>query len=129
MPPADPASRAMRTAGKACSSSGSKVQVWAAVQSTAGAAPATRSGQPSASAIGIRMSGGLACAMVEPSVNSTIEWTTDCRWTTTSIAVEADPEQQVGLDHLQALVDQRRGVDRDDRAHVPGGVGQRLLRA
>ena len=43
--------------------------------------------------------------------------------------VEADPEQQVGLDHLQALVDQRRGVDRDDRPHVPGGVGQRLLRA
>ena len=43
------------------------------VQSTAGAASATRSGQASASAIGIRMSGGLAWASVEPSVNSTIE--------------------------------------------------------
>ena len=46
-------------------SSGSNVQVWALVQSTAGAASATRSGQPSASAIGIRMSGGLAWAMVD----------------------------------------------------------------
>lgn len=31
------------------------------------------------------MSGGLACATVEPSVNSTIEWIIDCGWTTTSI--------------------------------------------
>ena len=37
-------------------------------------------------------------------------------------------EEQVRLDHLEALVDQRGRVDRDDRAHVPGGVGQRLLR-
>src|SRR5215471_7475111 len=84
----------MRTAGKACSSSGSKVQVWAVDQSTAGAAPGTRSGQPRASAIGIRMSGGLACAMVEPSANSTIEWTTDCRWTTTSIASKPTPNSR-----------------------------------
>ena len=27
----------------------------------------------------------LSWAIVEPSVNSTIEWTTDCGWTTTSI--------------------------------------------
>src|SRR5215467_7500229 len=94
VPPVDPASRAMRTAGKACSSSGSKVQVWAVDQSTAGAAPATRSGQPSASAIGIRMSGGLACAIVDPSVNSTIEWTTDCRCTTTSIASKPIPNSR-----------------------------------
>ena len=33
---------------------------------------------------GSRMSGGLACASVEPSTNSTIECTTDCGWTTTS---------------------------------------------
>ena len=32
------------------------------------------------------MSGGLACAIVEPSTNSTIEWTIDCGCTTTSIA-------------------------------------------
>ena len=38
-----------------------------------------------------------------------------------------DVEEQVRLDQLQALVDQRRRVDRDDRAHVPGRVGQRLL--
>ena len=49
------------------------------------AASATRSGQPSASAIGSRMSGGLACAIVDPSTNVTIEWTTDCGCTTTSM--------------------------------------------
>jgi hypothetical protein len=38
-----------------------------------------------------------------------------------------DVEEQVRLDQLQPLVDQGRGVDRDHRAHVPGGVGQRLL--
>ena len=32
------------------------------------------------------MSGGLTCAIVEPSVNSTIEWMIDCGCTTTSIA-------------------------------------------
>ncbi len=31
------------------------------------------------------MSGGLACAIVAPSVNVTIEWMTDCGCTTTSI--------------------------------------------
>ena len=75
------------------------------------------------------MSGGLAWAMVEPSVNSTIEWTTDCGCTTTSMRSNADAEQQVRLDQLQALVHQRGGVDGDDRAHVPGRVGERLLRA
>ena len=44
----------------------------------AAAAPGTRAGQPSASAIGSRMSGGLACAMVDPSQNVTIECTIDC---------------------------------------------------
>src|SRR5207244_11432077 len=73
----------MLTAGNAFSSSGSKVQVCAADQSMAGAAPGTRSGQPRASAIGMRMSGGLAWANVDPSVNSTIERMTDCRCTTT----------------------------------------------
>ena len=35
--------------------------------------------------MGRRMSGGEAWAIVEPSTNWTIEWTTDCGWTTTSI--------------------------------------------
>ena len=58
----------------------------ACVQSTAAAASGTRSGQPSASAIGSRMSGGLAWASVEPSTNSTIEWITDCGCTMTSMS-------------------------------------------
>lgn len=44
-----------------------------------------RSGQPSASAIGSRMSGGDAWAIVEPSVKVTIECTIDCGCTVTSM--------------------------------------------
>ena len=55
-------------------------------QSHGGATGSSRSGQDSPSAIGSRMSGGDACAIVEPSTNSTIECTTDCGWTTTSMS-------------------------------------------
>src|SRR5579859_2737032 len=41
---------------------------------------------------------------------------------------ERHAEQQVRLDQLQALVDQGGAVHRDDRAHLPGGMGERLLR-
>ena len=94
-------------------------------KSQAGRRPATRSGQPSASEIGSRMSGGLACASVEPSANVTIEWIDRLR-----VHHHVDPlvghaEQQVGLDQLEALVDQGRRVDRDHRPHVPGRVRHR----
>jgi membrane-associated protease RseP (regulator of RpoE activity) len=42
--------------------------------------------------------------------------------------VQPEAEQQVRLDHFQALVHQRRGVHRDQRPHLPGRVGQGLLR-
>ncbi len=42
--------------------------------------------------------------------------------------VQVDAVEQVGLQQLQALVDQRRGVGGDHPAHVPGGMGQRLGR-
>ena len=84
-PPASPACRASRTAGKTASSSGSNSQVEAVRKSQAGAEPATRCGQPSARAIGSLISGGLAWAMVEPSVKVTIECTMDCGCTTTSM--------------------------------------------
>ncbi|CAB4848572.1 unannotated protein [freshwater metagenome] len=57
----------------------------ALVQTEGGVAPGTRSGQARPSAMGRRISGGLTCASVEPSTNSTIEWITDCGCTTTSI--------------------------------------------
>ena len=41
--------------------------------------------------------------------------------------VERDVEEQVRLDDLEALVDQGRGVRRDDAAHREVGVRQRLL--
>ena len=63
--------------------------------------------------------------MIEPSISSTIEWTTDCGWTTTSIRSAAYAEQPVRLDDLEALVHQRRRVDGDLAAHPPGRVAQR----
>ena len=127
VPPAPPPGGPGRTAGNASSSSGKNSQVLARVQSTGGAVSGTRSGQARPSAIGISIVGGLACTSVEPSTNSTIECTTRVGWTTTSIRSKGIAEEQVGLDHLEALVDQGGGVDGDDRAHVPGRVGQRLL--
>jgi hypothetical protein len=42
--------------------------------------------------------------------------------------VHRDAEQEVRLDHLEPLVDEGRGVDRDDRTHVPGRMVHGLLR-
>ena len=74
-----------RTAGKASSSSGSKSHDCALVQSTGTSASAMRSGQLRPSAIGTSIRGGPACAIVEPSTNSTIEWIICCGCTTTSM--------------------------------------------
>ena len=75
------------------------------------------------------MSGVPSWALSEPSTNRTAEWTTLCGWTTTSIGVVADIVQPVRLDHLQALVGERRGIDRDLGAHRPGRVAEGLRRA
>ncbi len=40
-----------------------------------------------------------------------------------------DAEEEVRLDQLEALVRERRGVDRDLRPHAPGGVRERVLDA
>ena len=74
------------------------------------------------------MSGGEAWAIVEPSMNSTIECTIDCGCTTTSMRSYGDVEEQVRLDDLEALVHEGRRVRRDDGPHVPGGVRERLGR-
>src|SRR3954465_15493390 len=42
--------------------------------------------------------------------------------------VVPDAEEKVSLDHLEALVDQGRAVEGDDRTHVPRGVRECLLR-
>ena len=63
-------------------------------QSSAGCTSGSRSGQASASAIGSRMSGGLAWAMVAPSAKVTIEWTIDCGCTTTSMSAYGTPKSR-----------------------------------
>src|SRR6185295_12402302 len=39
------------------------------------------------------MSGGPICARTDPSTNSTIEWTRDCGWITTSIRARSRPNR------------------------------------
>lgn len=85
VPASSPTCRASPTDGNASLSSGKNSQLDAFDQSKAGAASGTRWGQPRPMAIGPRMSGGVAWAIVDPSVNSTIEWTYDCGCTTTSM--------------------------------------------
>ena len=58
------------------------------------------------------MSGGLSCAITEPSIYSTIECTIDCGWITTPICSGRKIEQPAGFDDLQCLVHQRGRVDR-----------------
>ena len=41
--------------------------------------------------------------------------------------VVRDVKQVVGLDDLQSLVEQSRGVNRDPLPHIPGGVRQGLF--
>ena len=41
--------------------------------------------------------------------------------------VVGNAEEEVRLDHLEPLVRERRGVDRDLRAHAPGRMRERLL--
>ena len=91
LPPARPASRASSTAGNASLSSGSKVQLDAALQSHGRETPDSRSGQLKAKAMGSFMSGGEHWASVAPSTNCTIECTIDCGWTTTSIRSRSTP--------------------------------------
>ena len=79
------------------------------------------------SAIGSRMSGGLACAMVLPSTNSTMECTIDWGCNDHLDGIQRYPEEQMRLDQLQSLVHQRGRVDGDHRAHVPGRMRERLL--
>eukprot|EP01022_Parablepharisma_sp_SALTPOND_P013892 TRINITY_DN1866_c0_g2_i1.p1 TRINITY_DN1866_c0_g2~~TRINITY_DN1866_c0_g2_i1.p1 ORF type:complete len:1951 (-),score=559.27 TRINITY_DN1866_c0_g2_i1:2287-8139(-) len=62
---------------------------------SSGATPeAIRSGQASALAMGVRMSGLPSCASTEPSAQETMEWITLCGWITTSILSAGAPKSQ-----------------------------------
>ena len=69
------------------------------------------------------------CASEAPSFSCTSAWTIDSGCTTTSMRLVGEAEQVVRLDQLEALVHQRRRVDRDLAAHVPGRVRERRLDA
>ena len=67
-------------AGKRSGSGGSKSSRQGACQSSRSAMPGWRFGYSSAYWIGSFMSGGPSWATIEPSTNSTSEWTIDWRW-------------------------------------------------
>ena len=114
--------------GTASRSGASKVRFAISARSSRGAGPSIRSGQARQCAIGMRMSGAPSCAMIEPSRNSTRPCTIDCGCTRTSISLGRQREQVMRLDQFEALVHQRRGIDRDLRAHRPVRMLERLLR-
>ncbi len=78
--------------------------------------------------MGRRMSVTEICARMEPSMNSTSEWTVDWGWTVTRTCAGGQVEEAAGLDDLEALVHHGGGVDGDALAHDPGGVLEGLLR-
>jgi hypothetical protein len=87
--PAVPPSRAAFSpsarAGKRARSGGSKVSREKSSMRNSTKEGPRRRGQVSAYWIGTRMSGRPICATIDPSTNSTMEWTIDCGWTATSI--------------------------------------------
>ena len=72
------------------------------------------------------MSGGLICALTEPSTNSTIRMDQALRVDDHLDVVPVHVEQPPRLNDFESLVHQRGRVDRDLRAHVPGRMLQRL---
>ena len=122
------ASRASLSAGKRVSSGASKVSVPSRTRSSRSVGALMRPGQASATAIGVRMSGGAICASTEPSLYLTRQCTMDCGMDDDARAGRMiDRKQMIGLDQLQALVHQRRAVDGDLVAHRPVRVLERLL--
>ena len=79
--------------------------------------------------MGMRMSGSPSWALREPSTNSTSEWTRLWGWMSDVDPLVGHIVQPARLDDLQALVHERRRVDGDLGAHVPGRVRQGVARA
>ena len=88
----------------------------------------TRSGQVSAYWIGKHMSVWLSWASTEPIDELDHRVDDALRMDDHVDAVHVDAEEPAGLDHFQALVEERGGVDGDLAAHVPGRMFERLLR-
>ena len=115
--------------GRPTSSRGSKVQLDATVQSSGRPTPAhpvrpveaERDRQAHVGRRGLR--DRRAVDELDHRVHDRLRMHDDV-----DVAVR-DAEQQVRLDHLEALVDERRGVGGDDAAHVPGRVRERLGRS
>ena len=125
-PPASTAARARRSAGKRTGSGASKSSRPTLTRSSGSPASASGSGQASAQAIGVRMSGVPSWAMVDPSTYS--HHRVDHRLAVDDDLdlVGLDREQVERLDQFEPLVHHRGAVDADLGAHRPIGVRDRL---
>ena len=94
VPPDSAASRASLSAGNRPTSGASKSRRAAATRSSDSTPDAILSGQPSACAIGVRMSGLPSWARIEPSTYSTSECTMLCGCTTTSTCAGSIPNSR-----------------------------------
>src|SRR6185503_19060588 len=93
VPPARTAAWAILRHGNLSKSGSSNDNFAICTRSSLGAPEAMRSGNPSACAMGTRMSGWLICASTEPSSYSTSEWTMLCGWITTRTASGPTPNR------------------------------------
>ena len=127
VPPASAALRARARAGKRSRSGASKSRRAARRMSSDSTPELSRSGQPSACAIGVRMSGLPSCASID-AVDVFDQRVHDALRMHDHFDLRGrQAEQQAGLDQLQALVHQRRRIHRDLAPHDPARMRARLV--
>ena len=129
MPPSSPARRASASSGNVSRSGARELERQPAARSSCGTSVAARSGigqrerDRHASCPGSR--GARSAAPSRKRTSDVRRSSVGC--TTTSIRLVRDAEEEVRLDQLEALVGERRRVDRDLRPHAPGRVRERVL--
>ncbi len=128
MPPSLPTRFARATAGNASSSSGSNVHACAVVQSSGtpdpgdAVRPVEAEGDRQPHVGRRRLGDRRSVDELDHRVDDRLRMHDDLD------AVVRHVEQQVRLDHLEALVDECRRVRRDHEPHVPGRMRERLRR-
>ena len=108
-------------------SGASKSSRAAATRSSDSTPEAMRSGQPSACAIGVRMSGLPSWARTDPSTYSHHRMHDALRVYDHFNLPGFHPEQNAGLDQLKTLVHQCRRIDRNLPSHAPARMRARFV--
>ena len=129
VPPRSPASRASASSGNASRSGSWNSSVSPPAKSSCGKRRRSRPGYVRAKEIGTRMSGYPRCASAR-TVAKAHDRVHDRRRVDDDLdRVVRQVEEEVRLDQLEALVRERRRVDRDLRPHLPGRMRERVRAA